>query len=667
MNSKKHLLTVIGLLLVMVFLSAGSAFSEANPIAPAAPYTIQSLNAPDPEFVSSGDSVLVKVTGPSTKSVLNSSVRLNGKDVTRVFSSDGTPGSMTGTVSGLIPGVNIIQVYPSKRSERALAKLTASTPVFPKLDCAGLTGLVIPPYLLDSPSDVVQITSAVPTSATATLPEHCIVQAKINPRIGVNNTPFAIGFEVRLPASWSGRFFFQGGGGNDGFFSPATGSPGNGGRLALARGFASVRCDGGHTGSAGSSFGFDPQARVDHAYNAWDKAAVTAKAIIDLYYGKMPDRSYFAGCSGGGRQGMMFTQRFPDYFDGVIAGAPAMSVATGASISVAWESITYNSIAPTDAGGNHILSQAFSNADLTLVANAVLQACDGEDGAVDGMINNVTKCRFDPAVLQCAGSKDATCLSPEQVSALKKGFGGPFNSAGQPLYISWPWDAGISASGWRQWKLGTSTSATPNSAFFTLMQDAIRWEFFTPPDPTFSILNFNFDTDPARMEAFGEIYDTWEDVKLSAFKKHGGKLLIHHGVSDPIFSANESMRYYDDLVDANHGHVKAGSFARLFLVPGMVHCGGGPATDQYDTLTAMINWVENGNAPDKIIAKGSSFSGRTRPLCPYPTYARYTGQGSIEDASNFECVSNAHFRCDDDGGGDREDRHEGEDKDHDRR
>jgi feruloyl esterase len=283
------------------------------------------------------------------------------------------------------------------------------------------------------------------------------------------------------------------------------------------------------------------------------------------------------------------------------------------------------------------LSQAFSNDDLTLVANAILQECDGADGLVDGMINNTEKCTFDPSVLECAGMKEPTCLSPEQVSALETGFGGPYNSVGQQLYINWPWDAGIGASGWRQWKLGTSPTSTPNSAFFTLMQDAIRNEFFTPPDPTFSILNFNFDTDPARMAAFGEIYDTWKDVELSAFRAHGGKLLIHHGVSDPIFSANESIRYVNRLIAADHGPVQAGSFARLFLVPGMTHCGGGLATDQYDTLTAMINWVENGNAPDRIVAKGASFPGRTRPLCPFPTYARYTGQGSIDDASSFVC------------------------------
>lgn len=636
MNPRKHAFAFMAISLIGL-LGAGLVYGGEPMSVAGAPFSIQSLNSPDPEFISDGDSVLVQVTGPSTASVLNSTVRLNGNDVTEAFAADGLPGSMTGTLSDLNPGVNIIQVYPSRKSKKAVAKLIVSTPVLPQITCSELFDFASFPDLFPSPSDVVEITSATPAPSDSLLPEHCIVQGRINPRIGVNDTPFAIGFELRLPTKWSGRFFFQGGGGNDGSFSRAIGSIANGGRPALSRGFATVKTDGGHTGALASMFGFDPQARIDHAYNAFDKTAVTAKAIIAFYYGKMPDKSYFAGCSGGGRQGMMFTQRFPEYFDGVIASAPAMSVATGASISVAWESIAYDSIAPTDAEGNTILSQAFSNADLALVSNAILDACDGTDGLIDGLINNREKCTFDPWVLECAGTKETTCLSSEQVNALEKGFGGPFNSCGEPLYINWPWDAGISAAGWRQWKLGTSPTATPNSLFFLLMQDAIRNEFFTPPEPAFSILDFDFDTDPARMQAFGEIYDTWQDAEIAAYRDHGGKLLIFHGVSDPIFSANESIDYYERLVAANHGPVKAGAFARLFLVPGMVHCGGGPSTDLYDSLSAMINWVENEIAPDRIIAAGSAFPGWTRPLCPYPKYGHYTGKGSIEDADNFVC------------------------------
>ncbi|HVN96392.1 MAG TPA: DUF6351 family protein [Syntrophorhabdaceae bacterium] len=639
MAPRKIWLTLVPLVMVVILCGSAPVFGQSNQTAPAALYSIQSLNAPNPEFVSSGSSVSVKVTGPSTESLRNASLKLNGHDINVAFAMDATGGSMTGTIQGLIPGVNVIEVYPGKGSDKAAARLTVSGAIVARRLCGELTSLKIPQGLLPSPTDVVQITSATPLAETPQLPEHCLVKGKINPRTGVNNTPFAIGFELRLPTRWSGRFFFQGGGGNDGAFPEATGDARFGARPALSRGFATVKTDGGHLGTIADTFGFDPQARVDHAYNAYGKTARVSKAIIDLYYGKYPDKSYFIGCSGGGRQGMMFTQRFPDYFDGVVAAAPAMSVATKASISVAWESQAYNVIAPTDANGNHILSRAFSDADLSLVSNAILKACDALDGVADGSINNAAQCRFDPAVLQCAGDKNATCLSQQQVAALKKGFGGPMNSAGERLYTTWPWDAGIKDGGWRAWKLGNSPNATPDSRFFFLMQDAIRNEFFTPPDPTFSILKFNFDTDPARMADFGAIYDTWKDVDLASYTAHGGKLMIVHGLSDPIFSANESIDYYNRLVAAHHGPAEAGSFARLFLVPGMTHCGGGPATDLFDTLSAMINWVENGNAPDKMIASGATFPHRTRPLCPYPAYARYSGTGSVEDASNFVCAS----------------------------
>jgi feruloyl esterase len=601
----------------------------------ASPFTIQSLQSPFAEFVPEGNSVPLLVRGPNAASLKNVAVKVNGVDVTTSLTPDGA-GALSGTVTGLQAGANVIAVYPSAHAAKPYATVQVSTAVGPQLACAGMTTLSIPPALLESPADVVEITLAQPVAASATLPAHCRVRGRINPRIGVNDTPFAIGFELRLPDRWAGRFFFQGGGGNDGNVGNATGSPGFGGPLALARGMASTLTDGGHTGGSAASFGFDPQARIDHAYNAFGKTAATTKAIIDLYYGRVPDKSYFAGCSGGGRQGMMFTQRYPTYFDGVVATAPAMRVATGASISAAWESITYRSIAPTDANGAPILAQAFSNADLTLVANRILSQCDALDGVADGSVNHFQACRFDPAVLQCNGAKDATCLSAEQVGALKQGFGGPVDSSGKALYFPWQFDAGISAGGWRQWKLGTSPTATPNSAFSSLIQDAMRNEFFTPPDPTFSIFDFDFDTDPARMQAFGAIYDTWKDTSLTEFRANGGKLMLINGLSDPIFSALETVDYMQD-VTATVGAGKASDAVRLFLVPGMNHCGGGPATDRFDSLTPLIDWVENGNAPDRIAATGASLPGRTRPLCPYPTYARYSGSGDPESASSFVC------------------------------
>ena len=477
------------------------------------------------------------------------------------------------------------------------------------------------------------------------LPGHCMVTGSINPRVGADGKNYAIGFQLSLPDNWNGRFLYLGGGGNDGTLrdtslsssiSLSTPSP-------LGQGFAVVSADGGHIGTS-ASFGADPQARIDHAFNAHDKTAVSAKALIAQRYGRKPDKSYFSGCSGGGRQGMMFSQRFPDYFDGITAGAPAMRVSSGATVAAMWNNAKFTGIAPKDAAGNRILSQAFSNDDLTLAAKAINAACDASDGVLDGMVNNVKACTFNPSVLQCTGSKTATCLSTEQVAALKDVFAGPKNSAGTALYAGQPWDPGLAAPGWRAWTLGSSTTATPDSRYNVLMVDALVNEFFTPPDPTFNPLNFNFDTDPARMSWFSAVYDTYADATLADYKKRGGKLLFIHGMSDPIFSANDTLAYYDRLSANNGGLASTQGFARTFLVPGMNHCSGGMATDNYDSVQTMVDWVEKGIAPDSIpavaTASNTYFPSRSRPLCAYPKFAKYKGTGSIEDAGNFACSDN---------------------------
>jgi hypothetical protein len=476
------------------------------------------------------------------------------------------------------------------------------------------------------------------------LPAHCVVTGVADPYIGTDNANRAIGFELRLPANWSGQFMFQGGGGNDGTLAPAVGvNTGAYSRtagtsaFALSRGFAVVSTDGGHQGTDAAVYGKDQRGRIDHAYNAYDRTTQIAKELISQYYGRQPDHSYFLGCSGGGRQGMMFSQRFPTYFDGIIASAPAMRVASGASISAAWESQTYNAIAPQDASGKPILSQAFSNADLALVGKGVLDACDAKDGATDGMVQDAAACQFNPAVLQCTGAKTDACLSAPQVAALQKAFAGPRDSAGNQLYASWPWDAGVTSPGWRAWKLGTSPTAAPNSRFVTLIQNAMAYEFLTPFDASFDIFKFNFDTDPGRLAAYSSIYDTYRTTDLTPYTSRGGKIMFIHGTSDPIFSSNDTIDYYKRLVSSAGGEDKAQAFSRLYLVPGMDHCSGGPATDSYDGLSALVNWVEKGVAPQSILAQGTtSFPGRSRPLCPYPKTAKYKG-GNVEDAASFVC------------------------------
>jgi feruloyl esterase len=471
---------------------------------------------------------------------------------------------------------------------------------------------------------------------------HCVVTGTMAPRTGVDGKAYAIGFQLSLPDQWNGRFLYVGGGGNDGTLRDTSAALSPGQVSPLMQGYAVVSTDAGHQGTLAAGFGADPQARIDHAYNAHDKTARAAKAVIAARYTHGPEHSYFQGCSGGGRQGMMFSQRFPSYFDGIVAMAPAMRVSSGATVAAMWNNIELTRAAPVDGAGKPVLAQAFSNADLNLVAGAVTAACDAADGAADGMVNNFRACTFDPAVLQCTGGKAASCLSTAQVTALQRVFAGPRNSAGVALYAGQPADPGIAAPGWRAWTLGTSTTATPNSAYNLLMADALRNEFFTPPDPGFDILKFNFDTDPARMESFSAVYDTYRDTTLAAYRARGGKMLFVHGLADPIFSALDTQAYYEKLVAANGGLASAQTFARAFFVPGMNHCSGGPATDAFDPLQAVVNWVEKGQAPETIAAAAlptnAWFPNRTRPLCAWPKFAKYKGSGSIEDAANFSCV-----------------------------
>jgi feruloyl esterase len=478
--------------------------------------------------------------------------------------------------------------------------------------------------------------------ASGAQPAHCVTRGVASPRTGADGKPYETRFELRLPTAWSGRFLYQGGGGNDGIVAPAVGrNTGAFPDTGLQRGFAVVTTDAGHQGGT-PEFGLDPAARIDHAFAAHDRTFTLAVAIVSRYYGRAPAHRYFVGCSGGGRQGMMFAQRFPAYFDGIAICAPAMSVSSRATIAAAWDTQTYLSAAPLEADGQRVLSRAFSDSDLALVAEGIRSACDAEDGAIDGMVQRPQACRFTPRTLQCPAAKEAGCLTAAQVTALERAFGGPRTSSGRPLYVGQPWDPGIAAPGWRQWKLGTSSTGVPNAANATLMAGALAHEFFTPPDPAFRITEFDFDRDPARTAAFSAVFDTYRDATLAAFRERGGKLLIFHGTADPIFSALESIDYYERLTRSAGGPSRTSRWARLFLVPGMNHCAGGPATDSFDGLGAITEWVEHGTAPARIdasaLATNQYFPGRTRPLCPFPAAARYKGTGSLEDGANFVCA-----------------------------
>ncbi|HET7102991.1 MAG TPA: tannase/feruloyl esterase family alpha/beta hydrolase [Terracidiphilus sp.] len=467
------------------------------------------------------------------------------------------------------------------------------------------------------------------------LPRYCKVEGSIHERIGADKQHYATRFEVRLPDNWNGKFLFQGGGGLDGVVRPAIGFTGFGTPTALTRGYAVASTDAGHEGMANSIFGKEQKARLDYAYAAIDDVTRVSKELMAQYYGKPAAHSYFDGCSNGGRQAMMAAQRFPLEFDGIVAGDPGFRL-SHAAIGEAWDTETFDSIAPVDKDGHPILSAAFSQADLDLVSKAVLEKCDALDGLKDGEINNVSACRFDPEVLTCKPAQTSGCLKAKQVKALKKAFGGAHNSTGERLYASWPYDAGIASMGWRMWKLGTSPTAKSNALNVMLGAPALRDYFVHPYISGFDPEHPNFDAIDGEVEQTSIINDP-TSTDYGTFAARGGRMILYEGMSDPVFSANDIIDYYKRFIRDSGGLEQAQSVARLFLVPGMTHCGQGPATDQFDALTALERWVEDGEAPAKIQATGRAFPGRSRPLCPFPAYAAYVGSGNSEDAASFVC------------------------------
>jgi pimeloyl-ACP methyl ester carboxylesterase len=532
-----------------------------------------------------------------------------------------------------------------------------------KAVCEGLAqGVPVAGRILEAtfvPAGPLALLPPAPKGATTSVPDHCLVRGKINERTGIDGKPYAIGYEVRLPASWNGKFIFQGGGGVDGVLRLALAAIGSGTPQpnGLSAGYAAASTDAGHLEEPGPIgpylFGLDPQARADKGYSSIPPVTNAARALITKVYARPPARSYFVGCSNGGRQAMVATQRYPDMFDGVIAAAPAYRVPL-AAIDGIGHTQAFMSVAPKGADGKPDLGSALSQDELKLIADGIVEACDAADGVKDGMVQNVAACRFDPAVLACKdGQTDGqtgACLAPAKVDVLKRVFAGTRNSKGEVIYSDWPYDPGIAAGGWTAWRIGTPKANPPNARNVTLIAGGLAYDFMVPPEtPTDLVdwsLKFDFDRDPPKVvtgkDGFeaGMEYEAATSTNLDAFKARGGKIIFVHGTADPIFSALDTIRYQDAL-QARYG-ADTGNFSRVFLVPGMNHCAGGPATDEFDAVAALDTWVEKGTVPEVILAKARKtpdvpWPGRTRPLCPLPKFAAYKGQGDIEDAGNFEC------------------------------
>jgi feruloyl esterase len=460
------------------------------------------------------------------------------------------------------------------------------------------------------------------------LPQFCRVVAEAKPTADSD-----IKMEIWLPASgWNGKLIGLGNGGFAGLIDDL------GLATSLKAGYAAAATDAGHTGSpidAAWAVGH-PEKVIDFGHRGIHEMTRVAKAVVQDYYGKTQQHAYFDGCSDGGREALMEAQRYPEDYDGILAGAPAnywtLLLTTAAYDTQALTLDPASFIPP---------------AKIATIASAVNAACDELDGVRDGILNDPRQCHFDPSTIQCKAEDSDKCLTVAQVTALKKLYAGTPDSKGRILYPGYPPGAEDGQGGWGLWITGPAP-AKSLMAFFGIgyftnfVYEKPGWDYKTlsvddgliaANDKTASALNA---TDP----------------NLKPFKSHGGKLILYHGWDDPAISALNTVNYYDSVLKTM-GVKDVDSFIRLYMVPGMQHCGGGPGPDSFTDLggdpshsaqTALEQWVEKGTAPGTIIA--SKFEGQdrthakmTRPLCPYPQSAKYKGSGDTNDASSFACAA----------------------------
>jgi feruloyl esterase len=444
-------------------------------------------------------------------------------------------------------------------------------------------------------------------SAFAKLPPFCRVAATLAPS---NDSDIRI--EVWLPAAgWNGKFEGVGNGGWSGAIAYTAMA------AQLARGYATASTDTGHSGSAADGrFAFGhPEKLIDFAYRAVHEMTLDAKAIVGVYYGTAPRLAYFNGCSSGGKQGLKEAQKFPADYDGIVAGAPAnyWTHLMAGSMWIAQASLKDPaSLIPASKYG--------------IVHKAVIAACDAADGVKDGVLEDPVACHFDPGTLQCAGEDQPTCLTAAQVETARRIYAPATNPRTHELIFPPLVPGG---------ELGWGGLAGPQP--LPIAVDHFKYVVFK--NPAWNFKTFDFDKDVARADAIdaGEINAV--DPNMDAFFGHGGKILMYHGWSDQLIAPQNSINYYNRVVEARGGQGRTTDDIRLFMVPGMAHCGGGDGPNSFDALDALEQWVEHKKAPTQVIASRTSggVTVRTRPLCPYPEIAIYNGSGSTDEAANFTC------------------------------
>lgn len=503
------------------------------------------------------------------------------------------------------------------RSLLSLACFGAAWPAAAQQPCQNLTKLTLPNVTITSATSVAAGPMALPSARGAggpvTVPAFCRVAGFVKPEVN---------FEVWLPADWNKKFLAAGNGGLAGTINFAA-------MLApLARGYATASTDTGHTADNDGHWALGNMERViDFAHRGVHVTTQASKAVIRAFYGAPPAHSYFNGCSQGGQEALTEAQRYPQDYDGIIAGDPANY----------WTHLYM--------GGHLWITQALQKepgsyvpaSKTQMIGDAVNAACDALDGIKDGILNDPRKCHFDPAVLLCKNGDAPDCLTAAQADTVKKIYQGARNSDGDQIFPGILPGGEAGPGGWSSWITG---NAPGKGSHTTLGMPFLSNVGFQDPKWDFRSFRFDrtqdFDSDVDVIDAtLGPIFNNM-NPDLKAFQGHGGKLIQYHGFSDPDISPLNSINYYQS-VEKQMGDPRG--FYRLFMVPGMQHCSGGPGPNVFDTVTALEQWVEQGKAPEQIVASHSTNNtvDRTRPLCPYPQEAQWKGSGSTDKAENFVC------------------------------
>jgi feruloyl esterase len=433
------------------------------------------------------------------------------------------------------------------------------------------------------------------------LPKFCRVVVKLRP-----TSDSDIGAEVWLPANWNTKLLALGSGGWGGAIDFGNMAE------ALRHGYATSATDDGHTDRGGRFVMGHPAKLIDYGYRAEHEATLEAKTLIKAFYGHASSHSYWEGCSGGGREGLIQAYRYPDEFDGVIAGDPANIRRNAWALWLAVRTLSDPAayIPPSK---------------YPMIHNAALAACDERDGLKDGLISDPANCHVDFAALQCKGADGPDCLTPAQVKTAQTMIS-PATSPGGQVYFP-RLEPGTELRWGRM-------AGGPGPA--DLFLDEFRYVVYQ--DPNWDWRTFDLDRDADKAHAIDQEVDEM-DPHLAAFANHGGKLLLYHGWADQQVAPGSTIDFYQSVRGLSPDPKQADGWVRLFMAPGMAHCAGGEGPDSFDSLSVMEQWVEHGKAPERIIAahRTAGQVDRTRPLCPYPQIARYKGTGSIDEATNFTC------------------------------